>query len=48
MMLCYQGGGLSLLSYNEFSFSDNPDNGKTTSRSVFLLGGRAISLSSKK
>lgn len=48
MMLCYQGGGLSLLSYNDFSFSDNPDDGKTTSSYVFLLGGGAISLSSKK
>ncbi|XXG84444.1 hypothetical protein AAC387_Pa10g1957 [Persea americana] len=45
MMLCYLGGGLSLLAYRDSSFSDDSDDGKSTSGYVFLLGGGAISWS---
>ena len=48
MMLCYHDGGLSLLAYSDSSFLDDPDDGKSTSRYVFLLGRGAISWSSKK
>ena len=48
IMLCYHGGGLSLLAYSGSSFSNDPDNGKSTSGYVFLLGRGVISWSSQK
>ena len=47
-MLCYYGGGLSLLAYSDLTFLNNPDDSKSTSEYVLLLGGGAISCSSKK
>lgn len=43
MMLCYQGGDLNIVSYTDSSFSDDPDDGKTTRGYIFLLDKGAMS-----
>lgn len=48
MMLCYHDGDLSLLAYSDSSFSDDPNDNKSTSGYVFLPGRGAISWSNKK
>jgi transposase InsO family protein len=48
LMLCYEGASLELKGYSDAAWGNDADEGKSTSGYVFLLGGGAISWSSKK
>lgn len=48
VMLCYQGDDLTVQEGTDTSFSDDLDDSKPISGYIFLLGGGAVSCSSKK